>query len=624
MWSKTTEVSPGGRGVHVALIFLLGFLLWLLNHPYQGIWHDARIYGLLAAHWLKPEALDSDLFFSYGSQSSFSLFTPVYGMLVGWLGLDATAWGLTVAGSLLWIGASLALARRMLGDGFAAWFVVLLGSVLVVSYSPNGDTFVLGENFATARSLAVPLALASVAALGGKRGGWSLALALAAMALHPLHGVWAVALWVSMRMRTTMVLYMALAAVAVVALLGVVNPDLPHVRLMTGQWLGYALEAAPDVVFKSPAQNRLPFHLGTLLVLWLGMRLGTEGWRPMYQRLLALGIAGLGMALVASYLFPVELVVQAQPWRVMALLLPLAAVGMVDIARQAWRTSVPGRLLVGAIAVLASIDIDWLLPVMTAVAVASLFPGRWVDGVEEWTRIRQRWLGGALALVALSVVPTVVSAWVVAGNQWLKPWWHGMEWLQGLVAGGTWHVAAILALVLAGLQRAGGTTGAGRGSGRGLVMILALALVAAAVAATLPRWDRRAEFQRVAQACYLDEKCPPHPFRRQIASGSVVFWPERELTVWFELRTASYFGEIQSTGKVFSPGKFYEWQRRQAWVAGGRDPRHLCGDPVIDWLVLPHPVAGLSPRAVFEGEYLFACADLRTVPAATSLQGRSS
>ncbi len=67
-------------------VLLLAFLLWLLNHPYQGIWHDARVYGLIAAHWIYPEALASDLFFRFGSQGSLSLFTPIYGALVRVLG----------------------------------------------------------------------------------------------------------------------------------------------------------------------------------------------------------------------------------------------------------------------------------------------------------------------------------------------------------------------------------------------------------------------------------------------------------------------------------------------------------------------------------------------------------
>ena len=86
-------MSSRVRRADFGCFFLLCLLVWFLNHPYQGVWHDARVYGLLAAHWLSPPAFADDLFFSFGSQGSFSLFTPLYGQLVAWLGLDGRRGG---------------------------------------------------------------------------------------------------------------------------------------------------------------------------------------------------------------------------------------------------------------------------------------------------------------------------------------------------------------------------------------------------------------------------------------------------------------------------------------------------------------------------------------------------
>lgn len=614
-----TEIRNWAARVDLVLILLLGFLLWLLNHPYQGIWHDARIYGLLAAHWLKPQALNADLFFSFGSQGELSLFTPLFGELVRWLGLTRAAWWVTLGGGLIWIGACLALARVMLDTGFAARFAVFLGAVVVISYSPNNSTFVLSESFATARSWAIPLGLAGVAALATKRQGWSLGLSLTALALHPLHGVWPSALWVLARLRVPLALSLALLPVVVVALLGVINPDLPHLRLMTGDWLVFAWEGA-DLVFKTPLQSRLPIYFGVLVALWLGARQGSEEWRPLYLRLLLLGICGLGMSLLASYAFPVEIVIQGQPWRVMTLLIPMALMATIDVGRCAWHSSIAGRLLVGGVAVLASMGSNWLLGAIAGMGTASLMPMAWLDRLIVWASRWWRWLGGALAALALALVPNVLAGWEIAGSQWLNPWWAGAEWLEGLMAGNSWHLAAILALVPGWLD-GNSSAGAKRNLRQGLAVIAVFAAVGLALLATLAHWDRRAEQQRVEQACYLDASCAPHPFRQWIRPGDTVFWPEWELTVWFELGTPSYFGKIQSTGKVFSSAKFYEWQRRQAWVAAGTDPRHLCADPVLDWVVLPHRVSGLSPRATLRHENLYPCADLRAIsPSPTRLR----
>ena len=64
-----------------AILFLVAFLLWLLNRPYHGLWHDAYVYGVISAQWIYPDALASDLFFRFGSQGSLTIFTPIYGEL---------------------------------------------------------------------------------------------------------------------------------------------------------------------------------------------------------------------------------------------------------------------------------------------------------------------------------------------------------------------------------------------------------------------------------------------------------------------------------------------------------------------------------------------------------------
>ncbi len=591
------------------LVFLTAFLVWLLNHPYQGVWHDANVYGLLAAHWLNPQGLAGDLFFSFGSQGSFSLFTPLYGALVGWLGLDRAAWWVTLGGGLLWTGACLALARTMLGAGFASRFAVFLGAVVVVSYSPNANIFVLGENFATARSLAIPLALASVAALAAQRQGWSFGLALAATALHPLQGVWSLAAWVLARLRPLSAVTLALLPVIVVLLLGALNLDLPYLRLMTDEWLEFARTSAPDVVFKAPLQTRLPEYSAVLAALWLGARTGSEQWRALHLRLLLLGLGGLGMALLASYVFPVEIVVQVQPWRVMALLIPMAAVAVLDLGRRAWQASAAGRLSVVLIAVLTGMNSNWLPGALWAIGMASLMPVAWIDRLAAWAGRWQRWFGLALAVPALSAVPNILAGWEIAGTKLLNPWWTGADWLQGLLAGNSWHFALLLALLPVGP----GAGFRGRMPGALPAMIIAFGAVSLALVATLGAWDRRSPQYRGEQACYLDTRCPPHPFRQWVKPGSTVYWPQRELAVWFELGTASYFGQYQAIGRVFSSGKFHEWQRRQARVAAGTDPRQLCSDPLLDWVVLPAPVPGLSSRAEQRYAHLYGCAELRAV-----------
>lgn len=616
------------RGANLGLKFLLGFLIWLLNHPYQGVWHDARIYALLAAHWMNPAAYASDLFFQFGSQSGLSLFNPLFGGLVSLLGLSDAAWWIVMLGGVLWIAACLAVARTMLGSGPVALFAVVLGAVAIVSYSPNGSTFVLGENFATARLLAIPFGLFSIASLAAQRPWWALGFGLLAAAMHPLHGVWPLALWVLTRtsIRTTGLL--ALIPIGAVVLIGLLVLDFPYLRMLTGAWLEFAWVSAPDIVFRTAAQSRLPVYVGVLLALWLGARFGSQQWRSLYLRLLLLGGSGLGLALVVSYWLPVEIVVQGQSWRVMALLIPMAVVAILDLVQRLWLSSRTGRLLVCVAVILISMRVSWLQTLVYVMWMASLMPRAWLATIlartESWGERWQYWLQGGLVLLALVVLPNILVDWDLFGRQLLNPWWTGLEWLHGLIAGNNWHLAAVAALALGG---AGSVDFSSTEIRRKLFLVARAGIFAALgliTLLTLGAWDRRPEQFSKELDCHLARTCPPHPFRQWVTPGATVFWPERELTVWFELGTASYFGEIQATGRVFSFRKFYEFQRREAWIAKGIDPIHLCVDPILDWVVLPQEVPDRAVRSLWRNWYLYACKDFRTVSPAPTIEGAAT
>jgi len=336
----------------------------------------------------------------------------------------------------------------------------------------------------------------------------------------------------------------------------------------------------------------------------------------LYLRLLLLGSGGIGLALVASYWIPIEIVVQGQPWRVMALLIPLAGLAIVDVAQRAWRSSVAGRLMVGAIAVLASIGPAMLIGALYAVGIASMLPVARIERLMIQAEHWKGWLLAALALCALSAFPNILADWDISGRQLVNPCRASAAWRHGLLAGGNWHLAGMVALGLGCLSN--DKPGS---NWRLWTLIAVLMAVVPMLGATLYNWDRRVDRNRIAQACFLDASCPPHPFRQWIAPGTTVFWPGGETIVWFELLTASYSGDLQAAGRVFSAAKFYEWQRRREWIAAGTDPRHLCADPILDWVVTRQSVPVPAPQASADNAQLYACEVLRAVSPAPTFPG---
>lgn len=595
------------RHTRSALLLAPAFLLWLLNSPYQGIWHDARVYGLLAAHWLYPDALAGDLFFRFGSQGSFSLFTPIYGELVRALGLDAAARFVVLSGGVLWVAALFALARAVLGDTLAGRFAVLFGVTLTVSYSPNASVFVINENFATARSWAMPAGVLAVALLADGRSWAALSAAMLSCLLHPLLGIWPLALIVLTRMPMRWVaLLMMLPALASVVM-GMANPDVPHWRLMHGEWLEY-LRGTSDILFKPLPDTRLPVYFTVLAALLAGARAGSEKLQPLYARLLALACGGLALALLSAYWLPFEIAVQGQPWRVFWLAIPVAGIALLDVTQRALLVSDIVPLLIGGALALVTLDGELLQPIVWLMCGASLAPKHHLETLAARIGAWRRTVWVTMIALWLLALPGISAELEIAGARFVTPWWPDALLLHGLVAGGLWPLPLLLAWLL-------GRRSLFSGVGTGMATVIA---VTGLVAMVLGKWDVRPESLRRMEGRYLNSRQSPHPFAAYIHSGDTVAWAEREMTVWLDLHTSSYWGSTQGIGVVFSQEKFTEWRRRAALVAKASTPLALCADPMLDWVVMPQPVAGVAAIAVAPGAVLYACTSLRAVsPAPT-------
>src|SRR4051812_43722218 len=83
------SLAQGLRDLSGRPSMLVGLLL-LLNSifmPYVGMIHDAQLYSGLVVNRIDPRVLGGDLFFQYGSQDQYSLFSPLMTPLVLILGV---------------------------------------------------------------------------------------------------------------------------------------------------------------------------------------------------------------------------------------------------------------------------------------------------------------------------------------------------------------------------------------------------------------------------------------------------------------------------------------------------------------------------------------------------------
>ena len=142
----------------VAPALLVMVALWLMCHPWEGLWHDSRLYAVQALQRLYPDQFRRDLFLMYGSQDAFTLFSPMYAALIRAFGLDTAALLVQQMGNLLWLGSAAFLVAAF-QRGLAFWLVLALVVGLPSDYGPTMTTFNLAESFPTPRIFAEALGM---------------------------------------------------------------------------------------------------------------------------------------------------------------------------------------------------------------------------------------------------------------------------------------------------------------------------------------------------------------------------------------------------------------------------------------------------------------------------------
>jgi hypothetical protein len=163
---------------------IIALAWWLLSRPYHGIEHDGVLYTVQALRRLFPERFAQDIFFLYGSQDNFTIFSIFHAWLISLLGAEPAFLLLSMAGGAIWLIALLVLLRRWLSK-----IPLIVALILVLSadaHYAGFDLFAFGERFATPRLFAEALVLFSIPLwLDGKRLA-AACLVAGAMLLHPL------------------------------------------------------------------------------------------------------------------------------------------------------------------------------------------------------------------------------------------------------------------------------------------------------------------------------------------------------------------------------------------------------------------------------------------------------
>ncbi|WP_033371245.1 hypothetical protein [Caldimonas manganoxidans] len=627
--------APAPQTTEALAALLVVWVTWLWANPYQGIWHDARVYLVMAYRHLAPEAFARDVWFMFGAQDRSSLFDELYAGLLAVSPVDVAAKAVALVGGMVWAVGAVWLARVTIGPRWGLWAAVLL-CVLAPPYTfIASKIFVLTESFATARPYAMGLTLAGMAAY--VQGGRLIAVAAlsAGIALHPLMASWGVLAVLGLAMPDRSIA--AALLVGLVVVIGAAALGLEPLQPMDAAWFQLVQSTSAIVLAPSVEALALDQNLWWLAILLIAGRLGTETYRRLYLLVGCLAAWGLFASVVLSFHFPAAWPVQAQPWRALWLAVAVGIIAAVDVCRQSRRSAYP-----------------WLWP--------AVLLGSYLLAGQAW--------GGVLLLItwALHVCPKIgeipAKVWgdlslpsrkvvVTAGAVWLllvtffAVFSHDtyQHWiLPGITR--SIEVPTMLTTLVVPLLMVWGVS---RLNGWIKIWgVVALVLISGVL------WDQRPSALRLVESRY-DPAGQNASLRGSYQRGDVVYWPDSDLGPWLELATAGYAQNVQAIGIVFSRDHAVLLQTRLHRIRGlqpptpwdqafqtddlhapyyyparwdGRALRSLCLDPDLDLVVLSSPARGLDAHVTVQRPgagvlQMYRCATLRNRASAGANQGEA-
>ena len=535
-----SSTHPTGRCNGLAST-LLALLVLLSLHRYIGINHDAALYLGEALMERSPGIFQHDLFFSHGSQGSYTLLPWLLSQIFQWVSPANVFLVGTLTGLLAFTAAAWFFLRTILPAHQRYW--AFLGVLCLPTAYGVVHIFGYAEPFLTSRPLAEAFCLTGLGLLTRRHLLPAALCALIAGVLHPLQAVAACLVawpWLVLQDRRWLhALWLCLP----LALLGWFGPPPLNglFRVFDPAWLKIVQDVTGQLFlmsWKSADYCVLAFDVLILIQAWRTLP------KPFSQWCLAalIGLAmGLGGTLVFADGLHLVLPTALQLWRVhwMAHLLAMASVAA--LMCRDFHAKEPGRALCLGLALLLAQGASWIwLP------FALLY--------SFWTRA----LG-----IEPSPIKHLLGTLCLLGSLVLFALYAANEWLPFRMAHYRLDLYAfdrrILIFPLVSLGLPFMATWLWRRSGASLRWCLMLGVLTPLLLLGACRWDARPPIAHLVEGGQVG----PSVFGPTLPEHAQVFWMNDQFpTVWLGLGRAEYFSVRQLAGVVFNRGTAIEANQR--------------------------------------------------------------
>jgi hypothetical protein len=531
--------------------------LWLLARPYIGVRHDGVLYMGQTLMQLQPDALSHDLFFAYGSQDKFSIFSRITAALYQAFGM-ARAQQIVLAACHAALLVAVAFLLRPLHVPLERWLG--LAAVAVMSHAYGGlGSLSFAENFVTARTLAEPLSiLAIVMCLSGRRL-FTVGIMATALVVHPLIAFpasivcWQLLCARDARWRWAVLLIGVPIALAIAG----VSPFAGLFQRFDPDWRALVEETNALVFVSKWGVIDWQGVVMDGVILFACARLLPEFLATLSRITLRTAIALALTSFVGADLLGSVLITGLQLWRGVWLMHLLAMACLPALLLRLWRAGESGKLCAIAAA-------------LAAVATNALWPAAWAlqvwAAMTAWLWATNRSLSPPVIRAAIGVTGSAIAALTIA---------VGARTAAELLDAGAlldWQMRLWMAFTSPALALpvVFGLLWAAQRHGAMQVVAVMLGVVLVTVGAAT--WDRRSAWIE-----YVETAVPgQHPFARLIPPRAQVYWPDELAATWLMLSRPSFFTTYQGAGLLFSRATAMEFGRRRPALAPLAMQREIC------------------------------------------------
>jgi hypothetical protein len=394
----------------VAVALLLA--LWFVARPYVGIIHDGRLYMVQALNSVYPGRYSEDLYFKYGSQDVYTIFSLLYAPIVKLLGIWPAHMAMTAVGQMLWFAAALRLLAVFFPDRKSA-IIAMAGVALFYSGYGGLGVFRYAEPFASPRLFAEAGVLAGLAAVLRGRHVIAWMLIAAACAVHPIMGLTGAAVVGGSYLRDRR-MWIALAAGVAFVIVAAIAGWGPFGRLLLrydNAWLQVVKQRSGEAFLTSWRLEDWLRTAGASGVLVVFSCIAAAKERRVVMLVGACCLAALLLAGVGSDIGNDILVADIQAWRILWLWTFMANAAMAIILLRVPKTGA-SRVLFAVLAMLKVVSAFFPLPDLI-LSLLTLY----CCGIFAWEHFRRESLPRFVTAVLL--VAPVAAAGLTAVFIWL-------------------------------------------------------------------------------------------------------------------------------------------------------------------------------------------------------------